>query len=354
MLALTSFDIAALAHELQGLVGKRLNKVYQCKGAFSLKFSSHTLNILLPGLAFLSSELKYSTPEPSSFTMSLRKHISNARLVKLDQLGPDRILSLELERGERFSLVVELFSKGNLLLLDSAGKILTLYSTQEWRSRKLKRGLAYSPPPPNKGYDLPLAELEQALTASKQDSLVKALAVEFGLGGLYSEEVCSLAGLDKNTPPANAPANPLNEGLKKLQAFPLSPRLYYADKPLAITCIELSTLQGCKQEGFSTLSAAIEHYAGLGAPPSEPPAIRRQKAIIAEQEGTINRLSALIEESTKKGEAVYENYGAVSSLLEGFSSIAAKEGWEQGFSWLASQPRVKSVSKQGFSFVFES
>ncbi len=351
MLGLTSLDLGCLVSEFQAIVGNRLNKVYQDKHRFSFKFGHQSLNIVLPGLAFLSSELRFSTPTPSSFTMSLRKRITNSKLVKVSRSGFDRILVLELHKEFRFRLIVELFSKGNIILVDDSNKILSLYSTQSWRSRELKRGLMYELPP-SKGYEN--LDFSKAMADSKQDSVVKALAIEFGLGGLYSEEICKLAAIDKHQPPPEVDAKTLKRAMDKFLKKEPSPQLYLKQAtPFALTCHELSTLQELPHKPFKTMSSLIEHYIGLELPKAEDPQVKRLSSIVADQAASIEKLSASIEENTKKGEAIYENYQQILALLEGFKAIAAKQGWNKGFAWLSKQPNVKSLNKQKLSFVFE-
>ena len=45
--------------------------------------------------------------------------------------------------------------------------------------------------------ELPKQQLKELL-ASSNKTIVKVLALELGLGGLYAEEVLALAGVDKN------------------------------------------------------------------------------------------------------------------------------------------------------------
>ena len=56
-------------------------------------------------------------------------------------------------------------------------------------------------------FDLKEEDLSLLLKNSKKDSLVTSLATELGLGGLYSEEVCLISNIDKNTNPKNIDEN---------------------------------------------------------------------------------------------------------------------------------------------------
>ena len=78
---------------------------------------------------------------PSSFAMTLRKHIGNARLIGVLQIGFDRVLRLDFEHGRgKISLIIELFRDGNAILIDEDDMIIQPLTTAAYSSRVLKRG----------------------------------------------------------------------------------------------------------------------------------------------------------------------------------------------------------------------
>ena len=91
--------------------------------------------------AYLSSRDRPMPQNPSSFAMTLRKHIGNARLVSVRQEGFDRVLYLKFEHGRgSITLVIEMFRDGNVILVDDNGQILQPLTSASYRSRTLKRG----------------------------------------------------------------------------------------------------------------------------------------------------------------------------------------------------------------------
>lgn len=59
--------------------------------------------------------------------MKLRKHLKNKRLESLQQLGNDRIISLQFGTGDAsYYLILELYDKGNIILCDYELTILNI------------------------------------------------------------------------------------------------------------------------------------------------------------------------------------------------------------------------------------
>eukprot|EP00118_Oscarella_pearsei_P019201 m.202671 g.202671 ORF g.202671 m.202671 type:complete len:183 (+) comp39615_c0_seq16:167-715(+) len=56
---------------------------------------------------------------PSGFAMKLRKHIKSRRLVKIEQIGIDRIVDFQFGSGEAaYHVIIELYDRGNIALTD--------------------------------------------------------------------------------------------------------------------------------------------------------------------------------------------------------------------------------------------
>ncbi len=187
--AMSSFDILAVVAELQHMIGARVNKVFQPAGR-ELRVALH-----LPGRGredlvieagrrlHLTSYPKKAPLTPTTFAMTLRKYLRNARLESIEQLGFDRIVMMRFERGgERYTLVAELFSRGNVVLTDSEGVILAVMSPGRYSTRALVGRAKYEPPPQRLNpFELTAEELREVLNAGGRE-VVKTLAVNLGLG----------------------------------------------------------------------------------------------------------------------------------------------------------------------------
>ncbi|GAV29602.1 hypothetical protein PMKS-003103 [Pichia membranifaciens] len=130
----SSLDLKILVSELeQSIKGYRLQNVYNLTSnnrSFLLKFSipdSKFNAVLESGFKIYLTDFQRPTqPEPSNFTTKLRKHLKTKRLTNIKQVGDDRIAVLEFSDGFYY-LVLEFFSAGNIILLDSELKILSLF-----------------------------------------------------------------------------------------------------------------------------------------------------------------------------------------------------------------------------------
>ena len=70
---------------------------------------------------------------PTHFTMQRRKHLRGKRLESVSQLGVDRIVDFRFGTGDTaFHLIVELYSQGNVVLVDSGYMILALLRSHQF------------------------------------------------------------------------------------------------------------------------------------------------------------------------------------------------------------------------------
>jgi predicted ribosome quality control (RQC) complex YloA/Tae2 family protein len=138
--------------------------------------------------------------KPSTFAMTLRKHLLNGVIKSVAQHEFDRILKLNIGKGTgEYTLVIEFFSDGNIILVNPDEGIVAPLISQRWSHRVIKTNEIYSPPPGQVNpFDVDFEEFKSLIRKSKAD-LVRTLAVNLNLGGIYAEEICKRAGVDKNT-----------------------------------------------------------------------------------------------------------------------------------------------------------
>ena len=202
--AVTSVDVHFLVDELSGLlVDGRVDGVYE-SGERTLvlevfKSGSGKLSLVVAPHYLCVSGYKREKPNhPSSFVMQLRKRLKGCFVRSIIQHAFDRIVEVDLAGNDgSYVIILEVFSKGNVILCDSERKIIGLLEWQKWRDRKLGVGQPYEYPPETVNpLTLSGGDVSEILAASERD-LVRALAVECGLGGVYAEEVCLRSGVDK-------------------------------------------------------------------------------------------------------------------------------------------------------------
>ena len=146
---------------------------------------------------YISMRSREMPTQPSGFAMVLRKHLNNARLIAIEQLGFDRSIELTFEHGGgRPRLIVESFRDGNIMLLDSDGVIIRPLIHATYKDRTLRAGMDYTPPPIREDpTNMTQAHLADILSKSSA-GLVATLASRAGFGGPLAREIVELTGLD--------------------------------------------------------------------------------------------------------------------------------------------------------------
>jgi predicted ribosome quality control (RQC) complex YloA/Tae2 family protein len=204
---LAALDVYTVAAELQDLLGSYLEKVYQ------LTPDELLLRVKTPGTSgtdqlFIRNQSlicrttkKFDTPEtPSVFAMTLRKYLQGGRITQITHHDFDRILTITTTKGDTsHHLILELYKNGNIILTNPDNIIILPLHQQTWAKRDLNSNKPYLPPPTqNNPLTLTKEHLTRILSSSARD-LVRTLAINANLSGLYAEELCTRAGLDKNT-----------------------------------------------------------------------------------------------------------------------------------------------------------
>jgi len=311
--SLTSLELAAVINELQFLVRGKLSQIYH-QGKKELLFQLHAtgkgkqLLKIIPGKLLSLTKSKNVPLRPSSFCMQLRKYLSNATINKLYQQDAERIVVFELEKTKKFFLIIELFSKGNLILTDQDYQIITVLERQTWKDRTVKPKVKYIFPQAKVNWKiLTEKELSKILKNSEKKNLATSLATEVGLGGLYAEEICKLNKIDKNKLPkiieekeVKLIIKEIKNLLKKIE----NPSGYiYAEE---ITPFALINQKETKK--VKTFNQAVDTLNPLQIISPYEQKIKTMQNRIKLQEKAIKKQEEKIELNTQKGELIYEKY----------------------------------------------
>ncbi len=276
---LSSLDIYLLIKELKIFFPAKIQKIYDFEKR-GLELNLYSLNertekklILMPPDYFSLSDatLNKHQEHPSSFVMLLRKHLNNATLTEIQQPELERILELIIEKkSEKFLLISEFFSKGNIFLCDSEKKILGLKKWQKWKDRTLGVGREYKYPPllPNP-FEISFLDFKKILQKSSK-SLGSTLVRDLNLGKNYSEELCLISKIGKERKSNELTAEEygklfksLQKVLKKFKDTKMEPQLVFKeDKPVATIPFQLGIFQGkdWKKKKFSNFYQVINEY----------------------------------------------------------------------------------------------
>ncbi len=132
---MSSADVAAVVAELsagpKSIIDAKIGKIYQPASEeirINLYVYHHGRDNLIIEAGkriHLSKHFRASPDLPQSFPMLLRKYLAGGRIVSIEQHDFDRVVKIGVERaGVRSTLIVELFARGNVLIVDSENKII--------------------------------------------------------------------------------------------------------------------------------------------------------------------------------------------------------------------------------------
>lgn len=216
----SALDTLALVRELRTLGRAWFEKAYELPGervlvTFRVQGQGKWELLIAPGkFAFLRPSTAERPDEPGHLGMELRRQLTGAPLLSVNQPEGERYLELLFGRGgeeDPAVLAIELFGQGNVLAV-RRGRITAILHVRAWAGRRLRPGEPYVRPPPRKDpFQLAPGEVMGVLSRSKSDR-VSTLAARLGLGGPLSEEILSRAGLDPRAPAEQDP-EPSSEAL---------------------------------------------------------------------------------------------------------------------------------------------
>ena len=338
---LSAYELGILARELQILVDAKIDNVYQNKDDFYFQFHKTgrgklIFYIKLPSLCFISSTKSNIPEKPSGFCMNLRKHLSNAKLTSIKQHDFERILELDFNaKDKKFKLIIELFSTGNIIFLDDKDRIIVSYRTQAWSSRIIRAGHEYVFPPSKADlFNLKEEEVSMLITSSTRDSIVKTLAIDLGIGGIYAEEILKRADIKKEISPSQLDKGNISKiysQIHKIKSEKPSPQAYFKDGVLFdIAPTHMHIYEGVDSKHYSSFNEALDLWADkFEKPKKEKPRVVKLNRIVEEQEKNVKELETSIGEETRRGELIYENYAVINEILEKINELRKKENWDE-------------------------
>jgi len=169
-----------LEKEFKQLINQYLNKAYYYGDRFRLKFNSHSFTFK-PGVRANITYIIPPNPIPHAFVSVVKKYLHRKRVNEVYLKSKDRIIVFEL--GKDFKLILEMFGKGNIIVLENDIIIYALHY-----SNKIKL---------NQKYDF--SNLKDFSTIFEQ-SKEKTIGYYFGvvLGKPYSDYLLDQLKIDKN------------------------------------------------------------------------------------------------------------------------------------------------------------
>ncbi|WP_254534978.1 ribosome rescue protein RqcH [Halomarina litorea] len=367
---LTSVDCAALVRELGAYEGAKVDKAYLYgEDLLRLKlrdFERGRLELLVevgdPKRAHLSAPERVpdAPGRPPNFAMMLRNRLSGADFAGVDQFEFDRILTFHFEREDGDThIVAELFGDGNVAVCDDNYEVLGCLETVRLKSRTVAPGALYDYPSSRFN---PMSVDREGFDARMDGSdtdIVRTLATQLNFGGLWAEELCTRAGVEKTkdiTEAEESDYEALYRELDRLRTVLRSgefdPRVYYDDdeggegedaeeegRRVDVTPIPLEEHEALHSEQFSNFNDALDDYffhfeeesdtgGSSGADDGRPDfeeEIAKYERIIAQQEGAIESFEEDARDEREKAELLYSRYDLVDDVISAVRNARAED-----------------------------
>lgn len=383
MKTMSNVDLYAISHELNQLLkDARVQKAYQpTRDTVIIRFhvpgKGRVDVVFQAGVRVHTTQYPPENPKvPPSFPMLLRKHLKNATVREVRQHNFDRILEIDIQKEHDFTLVVELFSQGNIILLDEENQIILPLKHRHLKGRKITSKEKYQYPEERGIHplDVQLNDLEDLFRNSDSD-IIRTLA-RSGLGGMYSEEIILRAGVDKNLPAKDLSEEKietiyhgLEELFKPLKTFKFQPQI--AREPIIedvngennrttevptakvgkedVLPLDILTYKDFEKEYFDTFNQAADEFYSrkVGADIKKvqedvwAKELGKYEKRLRIQEETLEGFRKTVVDSKKKGDLLYAHYSEVQNILEIIHNAREK------FSWKEIGSKLKKGRKKG-------
>ncbi len=351
---LSSVDVRVLVSELKSILGDySVDKAYQVGGrefVFKLYGGGTAELVVAPNFMCVTKYKRHAPKSPSSFSMQLRKHLRGKRIMDIRQHGFDRIVELIFENC---TLVIELFSKGNIILCEPGGKILGLLDWQKWKDRTLGVGKTYEyPPTAEDPYSVDF-EMFKSLVLGSERGCAAALATKLSLGGYYAEKICEDASI-------NPKKEVDDEDVVILWTAFENFRKRVDGKADASASEDNVVPFGGDWEKYSSFNEAVDEYFSTRQIATDEETVKsgvdskRQKfeQILEKQKAAFEEAKIIVDVEKAAGDSIYQSMHQIEEVV---SYIRAERKKNVGDSQILEGLRSRGIVKglKGYDLVFE-
>lgn len=390
MKSMSNVDIYTICQELNDLLaGARVDKSFQpTKDTVVVRFhkaGTGRLDLVIQaGKRIHISQYPLTNPQnPPSFPMLLRKRVKGANVLSIKQHNFDRVVEIKMKKEETYTLIVELFAKGNIILLNEANEIILPLKRKHWSDRDISSKKEYIFPQ-SQGIDpinLTIEEFKEIIAGGEDEEIVRVLAKN-GLGSLYAEEIMLNTDISKKTSCSSLSADEIDitfnalktvfEPLENRQFTPMivnnreeierlkveNPDKNYKSKEDVIP-ISIKQYESFEKESFETFNEACDEFYSSKVKneiTDIQEAVWNKKVSkfskrLEKQEETLANFEKTIEDSQRKGELIFTNYVQVDNILN-----VIKGAREKDYGWKEIGKTLKDAKKSGMADaqIFES
>ncbi len=326
-----SLDIYTVVSEMQELVEGWVGKIYQRNDEVIIRLrkeGSKNLFIKNGRWMFLTTRRKTGDKHPPTFAMTLRKYLNNKRISSISQNGIDRVVVITFSNS--YSLIVEMFSDGNIILVDDEERIVLPMKFQSWSHREIRPGRGYLFPPERANpFYLDFPSFFGILKESDKD-IIRTLVMDVNIPGKWSEEICEETHISKNMPSNEVGEKEVRELYDSMETI-LNSFREKRFEPIMVTDIPgeedvdvipfpIRGLDSYKTKRFESFNAALDEFFFRNFPDKREGLSvgKREKLLrqIKQQKEAIKKFASEAERRKEEGDAIYANYNLCEDILE--------------------------------------
>lgn len=367
MKTMSNVDIYTITDELNDILeNARVDKSFQPMNdtvviRFHVPGTGRVDLVMQCGVRMHTSQYPLENPtQPPTFPMLLRKRIKGANVVSVKQHAFDRVVEIKVKKDQHYTIIVELFDKGNIILLDEEDNIILPLKRKQWSNRDISSKKKYVFPEERgiNPVEVTFEELKEMFQKSDSD-VVRTLARN-GLGSLYAEEIILRAeNIDKNQA-----ANTLtDEEIEKLYSGIESiftdlkndnfkPQIVKCEKKEDVVPLNLNQYKDCEKQYFKSFNEACDEFYSKKINSSIKDVkesawnkkVGKYEKRLKLQEETVEDFENTIETCQQKGEVIYSNYGAVENIINVVNSARSND-----YSFKEIAKTLKKAKKEGMA-----
>ena len=275
---MSNVDIFTISNELNNLLsGARVDKSFQpTKDIVVMRFhvpGTGRIDLVMQcGSRIHTSQYPLENPTtPPTFPMLLRKRVKGAHVESIKQHNFDRVVEIRVKKDKYYTIIVELFDKGNIILLDEDNNIILPLKRKRLSTRDISSKIEYEFPEDRGINPITVTEKEfKEVFNDSESDVVRTLAIN-GLGSLYAEEVIKRANeiteLDKNTPNNELTEKQLEglyEGFKdlfdNLSEDTIRPQIVKSENKEDVVALDLKKYDDFEKTYFESFNEACDEF----------------------------------------------------------------------------------------------
>lgn len=351
MKSMSNVDIYTISDELNNLLsGARVDKSFQPTSdivvmRFHVPGTGRIDLVMQCGSRIHTSQYPLENPTtPPSFPMLLRKRIKGAHVESIKQHNFDRVIEIKVKKDKYYTIIVELFDKGNIILLDDENNIIQPLKRKQLSARDISSKKEYKFPEERGMNPITVTEEElKELFENTESDVVRTLAMN-GLGSLYAEEIIQRANntidIDKNTPTSQLTDNQITEIYKSLRDLfdnlkegSIKPQIVKKDTKEDVIPLDLVNYNDFEKTLYKDFNEACDEFYSKKVNASiknvkeaawNKKVKKFEKRLNLQQE-TLDNFAKTIEDSQHKGEVIYSNYSSIENILNVVNSARNKD-----------------------------